>query len=174
MPNRFINVGPADGSKEPILRIKAMNKCGQWVSVIRCWGTKRGTFLTNTHNVKERQEIIPFAGLPKIIQDAIFITRLLEFRFLWVDSLCTLQNSHKDWVAESANMGYYYRISALTIAVDSAASDSESFLFERILMRRLENAHSNPLRYRSAVLPAAHKVLSSSDQSHETLGLVNR
>ena len=53
-----------------------------------------------------------------MFRDAIAITRGLGYRYLWIDSLCILQDSPEDWKRESANMGYIYKNSVPTITAE--------------------------------------------------------
>lgn len=70
----------------------------------------------------------PLTLAPKTIQDAIKITRLLGFEYLWVDALCIIQDSETDKVAEINAMGSIYKNAAITIAAANAASVHEGFL----------------------------------------------
>ncbi|KAI9732177.1 MAG: hypothetical protein M1834_004274 [Cirrosporium novae-zelandiae] len=58
--------------------------------------------------------------MPANFRDAIIITRKLGLRYLWIDSLCIIQDSRSDWEQQSAVMGSIYHSSALTIAAASA------------------------------------------------------
>jgi len=71
---------------------------------------------------------IPLESLPRAFLDAIQISRRVGYRYLWIDSLCIIQDSHQDWVQESARMGRYYKHAAVTIAADVARSGHEGFL----------------------------------------------
>ncbi|KAL0938480.1 het domain protein [Colletotrichum truncatum] len=59
--------------------------------------------------------------LPKTFQDAIRITRSLGIPYLWIDSLCIVQDDPEDWQEEASKMKDVYAGSILTIA----ASDGE-------------------------------------------------
>jgi Heterokaryon incompatibility protein (HET) len=74
---------------------------------------------TTTDTLSERKAGIPMDLLPKMFQDAIIITRNLNQRYLWIDSLCILQNSHEDWEQEAAKMHLVYRDAYLTISADA-------------------------------------------------------
>jgi hypothetical protein len=52
----------------------------------------------------------------------------LKLRYLWVDSLCIVQDSKDDWNAESARMASIYRNSILSIAASRARSSMEGIL----------------------------------------------
>ncbi|WAO92468.1 HET domain-containing protein [Fusarium falciforme] len=47
-------------------------------------------------------------GLPAKYLDAIRITRDLGFRYIWIDSLCIIQDSEEDWKKESLKMASVY------------------------------------------------------------------
>ena len=64
-----------------------------------------------------------------IFQVAIFIARRLGYWYLQIDSLCMIQDSEDDQVAESAEMGRILEAACLTIAAE-AAKDSSIRLFE--------------------------------------------
>jgi Heterokaryon incompatibility protein (HET) len=59
-------------------------------------------------------------SLPKTIRHAIMIARTLHIGYLWVDSLCIVQDDEKDWETESAAMTAIYENSFLTIAATDA------------------------------------------------------
>ena len=91
------------------------------------WGPEPH-FRTTLSNIADFEQSISLEELPRTFQDAILVARRLGFRFLWIDSLCIIQDSRKDWAQEAASMHLYYRRSALTIAVDCARGDHEGFL----------------------------------------------
>src|SRR5271163_3240815 len=74
---------------------------------------------------------IPFEKMPRTIQDAVSITRMIGVRYLWVDSLCILQDSNDDWEHESSTMANVYRNSVVTIAANSASDANGSCFLNR-------------------------------------------
>ena len=68
---------------------------------------------------------------PTTFRDAIRITPKLGVRYLWIDSLCIIQDNLLDWQIESSRMGDVYQNAYLTIAASRASSDSEGFLQNR-------------------------------------------
>jgi hypothetical protein len=66
--------------------------------------------------------------LPLTIQDAITTTRILGFRYLWIDSACIIQDSAEDWDRESRQMGSIYELSFCTIAATCAKDSASGFL----------------------------------------------
>lgn len=82
---------------------------------------KRGTY-------SEFQSAIPMASMPKTFRDAVQVTRALGFRYIWIDSLCIVQDRPSDWEAEAKKMGSYYRNAHVTLVAGSAVS-ADSGLF---------------------------------------------
>jgi len=72
----------------------------------------------------QRLKCINFESLPLTFQDAVKITRDLCIRYLWVDSLCIVQDDPDAWSSESGRMGNIYASSTCTL---SAASSPNSF-----------------------------------------------
>jgi hypothetical protein len=82
--------------------------------------------LTTTTNTLDQHILgISMNGLPQTIQDAIEVTRRLKLRYLWVDSLCILQDSEDDKAVEIAKMEKIYQDAYITI---SAAGPSDCTL----------------------------------------------
>ncbi|KAK4250662.1 heterokaryon incompatibility protein-domain-containing protein [Corynascus novoguineensis] len=56
--------------------------------------------------------------LPVTYRDAITLTRRLGIRYIWIDSLCIVQDDKDDWRREAAKMADVYSNAYLTIAAD--------------------------------------------------------
>ncbi|KAB5580157.1 heterokaryon incompatibility protein-domain-containing protein [Coniochaeta sp. 2T2.1] len=95
-----------------------------------CWGSTPFTTLTSANLNCFRQQIPPDA-LTKAFLDAIHIAQALGFAYLWIDSLCIIQDSPEDWDRESALMEDVYGASSLTIAATSAEDGSVGCFFDR-------------------------------------------
>jgi hypothetical protein len=65
-------------------------------------------------------ERISLSELSRTFQDAIRITRQLQERYLWIDSLCIIQDDRQDWETEAARMPAIYGSATLTIAAFDA------------------------------------------------------
>lgn len=66
------------------------------------------------------QKEILFTHLCKSFQDAIATTRRLGIHYLWIDSLCIIQDSPQDWQEQSATMAGVYSNSCVNIAASHA------------------------------------------------------
>jgi hypothetical protein len=100
---------------------------GEYIALSHCWGGAISPMLT-TDNLDDFQTSLPFADLPANFRDAITITRKLEIPYLWIDSLCIVQDSRKDWEAESKNMCSIYRDARVTIAADAAYRSTDGIV----------------------------------------------
>ncbi|KAK5941658.1 hypothetical protein PMZ80_005607 [Knufia obscura] len=74
--------------------------------------------------------------LPLSFVDAIEITRKLGFKYLWIDSLCIIQDNEVDWVSEVASMGAIFANAFCTIAAASSSSSSEGCRVQTRLAKR--------------------------------------
>jgi len=94
MPTRLIDVGPSDGSRQP--RLRELKQRARYLTLSHCWGGGK-VAMTMTSNFDERCAAIPLESLSKVFQEAIHFTRLFGMRYIWIDSLCIIQDSSKDW-----------------------------------------------------------------------------
>ena len=99
----------------------------KYVALSHCWG-KTNTAILKKRTLRTMTNGIDWSKLPKTFQDAIYVTRRLGFRYLWIDSLCIIQDSAEDWSKESGTMHAVYANCVLTIAA-SWGKDSGTGLF---------------------------------------------
>src|SRR6187402_2210908 len=71
--------------------------------------------------------------LPKTFQDAIYVARHLNPRvqYLWIDSLCIVQDDARDWARESVQMYQIYRNSYCNISATGAKDNDGGLFFDR-------------------------------------------
>jgi Heterokaryon incompatibility protein (HET) len=83
------------------------------------------TATTTSSTIDERLRAIPMAGLSRTFVDFIGIARRMQVRYVWIDSLCIIQDSREDWEKEAAQMASVYSNSYCTIAASSSADGNE-------------------------------------------------
>ncbi|PMD65609.1 HET-domain-containing protein, partial [Hyaloscypha bicolor E] len=149
LPSRVIDVGPSNGSRAPYL-LEPNGSYGSYVVLSHCWGNYQ-PFVTNSETLKQNLKYISLLSLPKTFRDAIYITRGLGIRYLWVDSLCILQGDAVDWESESANMIRIYQNATLALAATAAADSRQGCCFKRQLSS-LNSILEAPLNQRAWVL----------------------
>jgi hypothetical protein len=74
-------------------------------------------------------------ALPKTFQDAVSITRTLGIRFLWIDSLCIVQDNPTELSREIRKTGETYEKAALTIAAGHAQNGSQGCFSNDFVLR---------------------------------------
>ncbi|KAH7116221.1 heterokaryon incompatibility protein-domain-containing protein [Dendryphion nanum] len=131
LPTRVIDLEPMNMSKDPRI-VQSDGQEGQYATLSYCWGAGRQTLLTKS-NIDVYRDNIPLKNLPQGIQDAITVARDIPVRYLWVDSLCILQDSEEDKATEIANMENIYRRSLVTIVAASSDDVSKGFLQPRTI-----------------------------------------
>ncbi|UKZ48019.1 hypothetical protein TrVGV298_002255 [Trichoderma virens] len=124
MPTRVIDVRQ--------LRLVEISKRTKhkYIALSHCWGKLKleEKFCTTSHNIEILKKNIPLKSLPKSFQDAVTVTRALRISYLWIDSLCIIQDDTKDWESEASKMGDVFNSAYCTIAASSAASSLDGFL----------------------------------------------
>jgi hypothetical protein len=74
---------------------------------------------------------IPLEGLTETFKDAIHTNRFLGLQYLWIDSLCILQDDPDDWMRESPSMSSVYGGATINIATSGAVDGSLGCFFDR-------------------------------------------
>ncbi|KAF2260111.1 HET-domain-containing protein [Lojkania enalia] len=129
LPNRIIDVGDYNDSEEPRLVENKGNMTGGYVALSHCWGGS-SHIRTTVANLPHHKSEIKLATLPKTFFDAVHATRELRIRYLWIDSLCIVQDDPADWEKEAALMGKYYSNSLITISA-AHGRNSEAGIFHQ-------------------------------------------
>ena len=101
-----------------------------YATLAHYWGS--ADFLTvTTSNFKNFCQGIEVNLLTQSFQDAIPVTHRLGFQYLWIDSLCIIQDSGEDWMRKSSKMLDVSRFAELTIAAASAWQSSEGLFVDQ-------------------------------------------
>jgi hypothetical protein len=130
IPKRLLEVGDTDTVK--LCKVDGMGaNATEYLALSHCWGS--GPTITLTSKTAAMLSAgIEVSSLCRTFQDAIRITRRFwaEFavRYIWIDSLCIMQDSPEDWREESGIMGEIYQNAFCTLAA-TAAADGERGLF---------------------------------------------
>ncbi|KAH7303978.1 heterokaryon incompatibility protein-domain-containing protein [Stachybotrys elegans] len=126
-PARLLDLG--DPGSESIRLVEGL-KSVRYTALSHRWGDTTWCTTTNA-NLPDRLLRIEMGDLARTFQDAVTVTRQLGIQYIWIDSLCILQDDLYDWAKESVKMGGIYRGAYVTIAASLASSDDEGFLTPR-------------------------------------------
>ena len=131
LPKRVIDVGDS-ASAETLRLVHGRGLRAQYNALSHCWGA-RPPLKTTSATLESHLEGIPWIDLPKSFQDAVVVIRYLGYRYLWVDSLCIVQDDPTDWREQLPQMVSIYSNAAVTIAASGAKDAYEGFLKPRAL-----------------------------------------
>ncbi|KAL2060080.1 hypothetical protein VTL71DRAFT_9902 [Oculimacula yallundae] len=148
LPTRVLDVSRQLGEGN-IKLVETGGMVGQYVALSYCWGRtlQRRTMIATLEGHKQN---IPVRGLPKTICDAITVTRELGIRYLWIDSLCIIQDSSEDKAKEISKMSNIYREAAVTISAAITSDCGQGFLHDRAeVIERLQGSFQLPFLFES-------------------------
>ncbi|CAG1977645.1 unnamed protein product [Fusarium graminearum] len=126
LPKRVLDV-----REEKVRLCQTDGQSGDYCALSYRWGPPEETLRTTDRNINDMMIGIELPSLPKLLQDAVALTRQLNVPYLWIDALCIIQGNKQDWEAEAPKMGEYYKNAILTIAASLANQVSENFLVPR-------------------------------------------
>jgi hypothetical protein len=132
VPTRLLEIDNSNSS--PTIRLVELaenpNLVPEYMALSHCWGNSQIITLT-AKTIDRLKEVIPQSELPLTFQNAITAATWLGKRYLWVDSLCILQDSLEDWWKEARMMRSVYKSAWGTIAATGASDSSIGCFFER-------------------------------------------
>ena len=130
LPTRLIDIGPSK-KIEPRLRLRSEIPAGaNYFTLSHCWGNRVPLRLLQ-RNFAGMRKFIRSGILPKTFQDCLLVTRQLGGRYIWIDSLCIIQDNPDDWAKESATMSEVYSHCLINIAATASADGSGGLFFPR-------------------------------------------
>ena len=138
------------------------------------WGTNPFIQLTKD-TMRTFQEGIDMPSLPKTFQDAIVVSRSIDIGYLWIDSLCIVQDDASDWQKEASLMHKIYSGAFCNIAATGANSGAEGLFLDRWI----GGAHPTLIRLTTpSGVSATYELLSEGfwdfHISSDTQGPLNR
>ena len=129
LPTLVVDIGSAAPFSDPVL-VQTHGLKGRYVALSHCWGQGKATRALK-QNLQDYMKSIPMQNLCANFQDAVEVARKLGFRYLWIDSLCIVQDDAADWERESARMADVYSNASLVISAANSSSADEGFLKQR-------------------------------------------
>ena len=133
LPTRLVDVGVA-GKQEPRLVLSAdiESEDRRYLALSHSWGlTMPSTATTTMSTLAERLQSIPKVGLTNTFADFVDIARCMHVHYVWIDSLCILQDSKEDWEKEAAQLASVYSSAYCTVAASSSANGNEGCQVDR-------------------------------------------
>ena len=97
----------------------------RYACLSHCWGPVTDIVKTTKVTLADFKVQIPWDKLTNTFRDAIEICRRIGIFFLWIDSLCIIQDSTADWKEQAGKMGEIYENAYLILAATKAKDSSE-------------------------------------------------
>ncbi|XP_014554914.1 hypothetical protein COCVIDRAFT_82223, partial [Bipolaris victoriae FI3] len=113
LPTRVIDVGGKDSSR--VRLVVSHGRFDRYIALSHCWGLREPITTTKDNFDRHVKEGIEIDDLPQTFRDAVEVVRALGFQYLWIDSLCIVQQDCEDWQREAAQMPEVYANAAVTI-----------------------------------------------------------
>ncbi|KAI1750820.1 heterokaryon incompatibility protein-domain-containing protein [Xylaria castorea] len=132
LPKRVIKVGSDDNTTislhEPDDRPGVVGS--HYLALSHCWGQIPLPRLT-TDTLEKKKGNILWESLPRTFQDVILVARGIGVEYVWIDSLCIIQDDEEDWETEAAKMSLIYEGALMVIAATASGNGHGGCLFER-------------------------------------------
>jgi hypothetical protein len=168
VPARLVDVGEKDEEMR-LVSADDTTEGSPYMTLSHRWGSvgAHAAHSLTSARLEGYAQSIPHGSLPKTFVEACSLTRALGQRYLWIDSLCIVQDSREDWSEQSAQMWQIYSNSYLNISAAASASPAEG-----LFRRRDENSLGACVIHvpdEHPELPAGHHRLYSEE--HWTRGV---
>ncbi len=141
MPTRLIDVG--DGKSISPRLVATGGQTGHYLALSHRWGGAR-IFQTKLANVEKHKEGIPLDDLVRHVSRCPRHDQEARNRYIWIDSLCIIQDSSEDWEREAASMAAIYRNATLTLAAAYATSGDTGLFQPREPLSAVQMTHHCP------------------------------
>jgi Heterokaryon incompatibility protein (HET) len=129
LPTRVLDVELLESPDDICLRLT--EGChGPYITLSHVWGMAP-IITTTLSTLANRMVNVSMGSMPQTFRDAVRIAREMAVRYLWIDSLCIIQDCSEDWTNEASKMGEYYKNSLFTIAAVSAPDGSSGCFVNR-------------------------------------------
>lgn len=111
----MLRIGDSSDSLKVFL-VETSDMRQKYAAFSHCWGSSNETAetttiipKTTTQNLEIHKSIgLSELSLTRIFRDALDVTRKLGVEYIWIDSLCIVQNDSADWTRECPKMGNIY------------------------------------------------------------------
>lgn len=157
LPTRVVDVSdPAN-----VKLIESSGMTDRYLCLSHCWGEHQ-PLRTLTSNYADHLSSIPWSQIPETFQDAITLTRKLGFSYIWIDSLCIVQDDAADWEAEAQKMMDIYQNCFLTIAGTSSPSSNTGLFLETQIPAEVSGTTEQGDAYTYHLRPSVQHFLHST------------
>ncbi|KAL9107679.1 MAG: hypothetical protein Q9227_007486 [Pyrenula ochraceoflavens] len=130
LPTRLIDLGEEKEIRPQLCVSKELSPETIYCTLSHCWG-KAVVLELRQDDIGAFMENIPVNKLSRTFKEAMEICRRLGLRYIWIDSLCIVQDSQEDWAAEASRMSSVYTHSHVNIAATSSPNGQHGCFRDR-------------------------------------------
>ena len=127
LPTRIIKIetNGDDGIRARLICTEGLT--GHYFTLSHRWGSYQP--IATTHSTLTRfQAQLPVETMNPTFRDAISMTFLLGFQYLWIDALCIVQDDPEDWQREAKDMGRIFEEATCMLAAVDKVTDGQQDL----------------------------------------------
>jgi hypothetical protein len=135
LPKRVLLLNDDGNAKITARLFEPINQRSSYIALSHCWG-KHQNCITTKKNIAKRIAGVPWKQIPQTFREVMQLALKLGFRYIWIDSLCIIQDDAEDWQVQSALMSEIYQNAVMTLAATSSNGDNEGCC--------TKNAHRTP------------------------------
>lgn len=130
-PSRLVYVGTQESDSLRLCEGATITAGVRYTTLSHCWGDTLQRKTLTQHNIGAWKRAIPDDELTQTFRDAVKVTQYLGVQYIWIDSLCIIQDSNADWLHEASIMSDVYKYSYCTIAATAATNDNSGCFRDR-------------------------------------------
>ncbi|KAM0256813.1 hypothetical protein ACHAQJ_004765 [Trichoderma viride] len=128
LPKRVLEMTLDSENNIRVRLVENLSGQEKYICLSHRWGASTHLCQTTIESLPAHLQEIPWSLLPKTFQDAAKVAVWLEIKYIWIDSLCIIQDSSDDWKDQAAQMCEIYSGAYVTLAAAWSA-DSDVGLF---------------------------------------------
>ncbi|KAL6871744.1 heterokaryon incompatibility domain-containing protein [Trichoderma longibrachiatum] len=137
VPTRLLYLGPERTDTDVLDLVENMESV-PYAALSHRWTDETPSISLLTTNLSaRRQHGMPIVSLPRMMQDVVLVLRHLGIEYVWIDSLCIVQDDKEDWKREAAKMALIYTNAELTVAASWCDKPRQSLFKDRREPREL-------------------------------------
>ncbi|KAH7417958.1 heterokaryon incompatibility protein-domain-containing protein [Cadophora sp. MPI-SDFR-AT-0126] len=165
LPTRIIDVG--SNTVQPSLKI-TNGEVGRYLALSHRWGTLNSQvkmLVTKRGSIEDFCREISLDLFPLTFRHAIEVSRSLGIQYIWIDSLCIIQDDYQDWEIEAARMGDIYENAYATLFAERAAHCDEG-LFQNEEDKSITNDFIREIKYQDPQTGDNYWILASTRHTY--------
>ncbi|KAJ8119488.1 hypothetical protein ONZ43_g3566 [Nemania bipapillata] len=143
----------------------------KFAALSHVWGnqTESPPLCLLSSNLYQFKNGIDESELPKNFVDAAHVCVHLGLRYLWIDSLCIIQDSLVDWREQAVLMHLVYRYALVTLVATSATFCNQGFLERSIdSIPAIKIAYSLPITGEQPLSAAHYMIIYDYDNAQDS------